>query len=227
MGRGRSVQPEWKVWRGLERSKTGRRTLLGVNLGLDEQVDAHDDQVAEKVETAAGVEHIGIFEGDPLGHLHHTQDDDDVGSICDGIMSVLHMLVLVEAVACDEVREGQDCCNATHTWGPRPAILNGSVEKDEETEEMETVGEGCPDERRSGSRPDSCWWWRVKQRSGLLDGDAPGKVVVDRYLWQWPGELGSPEVWPLQLFCGKKPPQRPTAWGGSVGGSAACDWLYT
>lgn len=50
---------------------------------------------------------------------------------------------------------------------------------------------------------------------------------VDRYLWQWPGELGSPEVWPLQLFCGKKPPQRPTAWGGSDGGSAACDWLYT
>lgn len=68
----------------------GRLTLLCVDLGPDVQVDAHDYQVAEQVESAAGVEHIGIFEGDPLGHLHHTQDDDDVGSACDGIMSVLH-----------------------------------------------------------------------------------------------------------------------------------------
>lgn len=67
----------------------GRLTFLSIDLGPDVQVDAHDDQVAEQVETAAGVEHIGIFEGDPLGHLHHTQDDDDVGSACDGIVSVL------------------------------------------------------------------------------------------------------------------------------------------
>lgn len=210
-----------------ERSREGRRTLLGVNLGLDEQVDAHDDQVAEKVETAAGVEHIGIFEGDPLGHLHHTQDDDDVGSICDGIMSVLHELVLVEAVACGEVRDGQDCCNATHTWGPKPAILNGFCRKTRRPKRWELLAR-LSGERRGGIRPDRCWWWWwMKQRSGLFDGDAPGKVAVDRYLWQWPGELGSPEVWPLQLFCGKKPPQRPTAWGGSDGGSAAFDWLYT
>lgn len=68
----------------------GRLTLLLVDLGPDVEVDAHDDQVAENVETAAGVEHIGVFEGDLLGHLHHTQDDDNVGTACDGIMSVLH-----------------------------------------------------------------------------------------------------------------------------------------
>lgn len=78
----------WKAG-GFTGGFRGRLTLLGINLGPDVEVDAHDDQVAKQVETTAGVEHIGIFEGDPLGHLHHTQDDDDVGSGCDGIMSVL------------------------------------------------------------------------------------------------------------------------------------------
>lgn len=94
-----------------------RLTLLSVNLGPDVQVDAHDDQVAEQVEAAAGVEHIGIFEGDPLGHLHHTQDDDDVGSACDSIMSVLYQRMgsaaeasWRSAIACD------DACDAGCCW---------------------------------------------------------------------------------------------------------------
>lgn len=91
--KGGRMSADWKVgggaWAVLEGVLRGTLTLLCVNLGPDVQVDAHDDQVAEQVETTAGVEHIGIFEGDPLGHLHHTQDDDDVGSACDGIMSVL------------------------------------------------------------------------------------------------------------------------------------------
>lgn len=97
-----------------------RLTLLRVDLGPDVQVDAHDDQVAEQVQTAAGVEHIGVFEGDPLGHLHHTQDDDDVGSACDGIMSVLCQgnglrgrSKLAEAVACDDARDA-GCCWDSH-----------------------------------------------------------------------------------------------------------------
>lgn len=57
----------------------GERTLLLVNLRLDVGVEAHDDQVAEEVETPDGVEHIGILKGDLLGHLHHTKYDDDVG----------------------------------------------------------------------------------------------------------------------------------------------------
>lgn len=91
---GAKMSADWKVksgaWGNLKGLFRGGLTLLRINLGPDVQVDAHDDQVAEQVETTAGVEHIGIFEGDPLGHLHHTQDDDDVGSACDGTVSVLH-----------------------------------------------------------------------------------------------------------------------------------------
>lgn len=111
----------------------------------------------------------------------------------------------------------------THTWGPRPAILN-DLSKDEETEAMGTIGEGRAgdgveadqaDVGGGGGGSNRCRVWQ--------DADAPGKVsvpVAGRF-----GVRGG--VWPLQLFCGKKPPQRPTAWGGSVPGSAACDWLWS
>lgn len=111
----------------------------------------------------------------------------------------------------------------THTWGPRPAILN-DLSRDEETE---TMGYNW---RRSGGRRSR----RADQadvggggggsnkRKVWQDADAPGKVSVPVA-----GQFGVPGgVWPLQLFCRKKPPQRPTAWGGSVHGSAACDWLH-
>lgn len=58
----------------------GRLTLLPVDLDLDVVVDAQDDQVADHVERAHGVEDIGVVEGDLLGHLDHAQDDHNVGA---------------------------------------------------------------------------------------------------------------------------------------------------
>ena len=44
-------------------------------------MDAEDDDVAERVKSAAEVENIGVLEGDLLGDLHHTKDDDQVGAV--------------------------------------------------------------------------------------------------------------------------------------------------
>lgn len=57
------------------------RTLLLVDLGLGVEVEANNDQVADDVEHTAGVQDIGVLEGDLLGHLHHPEDDDDVGTV--------------------------------------------------------------------------------------------------------------------------------------------------
>lgn len=44
-------------------------------------MDAEDDDVAERVKSAAEVENIGVLEGNLLGDLHHTKDDDQVGAV--------------------------------------------------------------------------------------------------------------------------------------------------
>lgn len=58
----------------------GRRTLLLVDLDLGVQVDGSDDQVAGNVEGANDVEGVGVIEGNSLGHLHHSKNDDNVGT---------------------------------------------------------------------------------------------------------------------------------------------------
>lgn len=55
-------------------------TLLLVDLELDVEVDGGDNDVAANVDGANKVEHILIFEGDPLGDLHHTKDDHQIGA---------------------------------------------------------------------------------------------------------------------------------------------------
>lgn len=55
-------------------------TLLLVDLELNVEVDAGDNEVAANVDGANKVEHVLIFEGDLLGDLHHTKDDHKVGA---------------------------------------------------------------------------------------------------------------------------------------------------
>jgi hypothetical protein len=56
------------------------RTLLLVDLGQDVGVYEGNDNIATDVDGADRVENLGIFEGDALRHLHHTEDDDQVGT---------------------------------------------------------------------------------------------------------------------------------------------------
>lgn len=56
-------------------------TLLLVNGALDIEVNSQDDDVADGIEGAAGIEDVGVFEGDLLGELHHSKDDDQVGAV--------------------------------------------------------------------------------------------------------------------------------------------------
>jgi hypothetical protein len=64
----------------VESSSRGERTILLVDLCLDVEVDARDDQVANNVQRAHAVEDIGVIEGNLLGDLHEPQDDDQVGA---------------------------------------------------------------------------------------------------------------------------------------------------
>lgn len=57
------------------------RTLLLVDLQLGVEVQSSNDDVAGKVDSANNVEHKRIIERNALRHLHHTQDDDQVGAI--------------------------------------------------------------------------------------------------------------------------------------------------
>jgi hypothetical protein len=59
----------------------GLRTLLLVDLELGVEVQAGDDQVAGNVQGADNVEGVGVFEGNLLGHLHHSKNDDKVGTV--------------------------------------------------------------------------------------------------------------------------------------------------
>lgn len=56
------------------------RTFLLINLRLDVEVDADNEDIAEHVERAHTVEDHGIVEGDLLARLHHHQDDNQVGA---------------------------------------------------------------------------------------------------------------------------------------------------
>lgn len=58
-----------------------RNTLLLVDLGLDIEVDAQNDHVGHDVQSPDAEEHIRVVEGNPLGDLHHPEDDDEVGTI--------------------------------------------------------------------------------------------------------------------------------------------------
>jgi len=59
----------------------GGPTLLLVNQEMDVRVNGDDDHVREDVDGANDVQGIGIIERDSLGHLHHSEDDDQVGTI--------------------------------------------------------------------------------------------------------------------------------------------------
>lgn len=56
-------------------------TLLLVDLDLGVEVDASNDHVANDVDRANDVKDVRVFEGDSLRHLHHSKNDDDVGSV--------------------------------------------------------------------------------------------------------------------------------------------------
>ncbi len=55
-------------------------TFLCVDFALHVDIDAHDDQVGEGVESAHDVENARVFEGYLFGDLHHKQDNDQVGA---------------------------------------------------------------------------------------------------------------------------------------------------
>ena len=49
-----------------------QRTVLLVDLSLDVEVDAGDDDIGEDVERAHAVENIGVVKGHSLGDLHES-----------------------------------------------------------------------------------------------------------------------------------------------------------
>lgn len=55
-------------------------TFLRVDLLSDEEIDTGDDQVGEDVQSADGHEDLRIIEGYLFRHLHHTQDDHQIGT---------------------------------------------------------------------------------------------------------------------------------------------------
>jgi hypothetical protein len=94
-GRGSSPEPIWegstylrvvksvndKSVAGFQRLRFERNTLLLVDLGLDIEVDAQDDHVGHDVQSPDAEEYIRVVERNPLGNLHHPEDDDEVGTI--------------------------------------------------------------------------------------------------------------------------------------------------
>lgn len=56
------------------------RTLLLVDNTLNVQVDGSNEHIATNVDGANNVEHLRVVERNALRHLHHTQDDDQVGT---------------------------------------------------------------------------------------------------------------------------------------------------
>lgn len=59
---------------------TRLRTLLLVDNALNIQVDDTNEDIATNVDGANNVEHLRVVERNALRHLHHTQDDDQVGA---------------------------------------------------------------------------------------------------------------------------------------------------
>ncbi len=55
-------------------------TFFAIDLRLQIQVDACNDNVGDDVECTNSHEHIGVAEWDLLGYLHHPKDDDQVGA---------------------------------------------------------------------------------------------------------------------------------------------------
>lgn len=57
------------------------RTVLLLDDYSAVHVQSEDDQIGEDVHPPDAVEPQRVFEGDLLGHLHHAQDHDEVGSV--------------------------------------------------------------------------------------------------------------------------------------------------
>ena len=101
-----------------------RRTLLPVDGVHDVEVDGEDEDIAERVKSAAEVENVGVLEGDLLGDLHHTKDDDQVGAIrivlASGISSPARDNAEDTAAWCSRVWQvGGD---VSYTCGERPIV---------------------------------------------------------------------------------------------------------
>lgn len=79
--------------RGVYALRGGWCTILGLDLAVDEQVDADNDDVADQVADADAVEPGRVLEWDALRHLHHAEHDDEV---CD--LRIHDVLVWVERV---------------------------------------------------------------------------------------------------------------------------------
>jgi hypothetical protein len=86
-------------------------TLLLVDLHLDVEVDAGNDQVADHVEGAHAVQDVRVLEGHLLAGLHHHQDNDEVGAggkqVLAGVLAQCLQRIL------------------TYIWGFIAAVLSG------------------------------------------------------------------------------------------------------
>lgn len=65
-------------------------TSFLVDLGLDVEVDARNDQVGHDVERAHAVQDVRVVKGDLLARLHHHQDDHEVGSVGNPMSAFAH-----------------------------------------------------------------------------------------------------------------------------------------
>ena len=66
-------------------------TLFLVNLLLEVKVDTEDDDVGDDVQDSHTHKDTGVIEGNFLGYLHHSEDDDQIGAVQEN-----YQLVLVE-----------------------------------------------------------------------------------------------------------------------------------
>ena len=56
------------------------RTLLLVDREVDVGIECNNDHVRENVASTNKQQRLRVVKGDPLGHLHHPKDDNQVGS---------------------------------------------------------------------------------------------------------------------------------------------------
>ena len=79
-----SVISDQYVFHGLgciEEATGGKLTFRFVYLHTNIEVDSSDDQVRDDIHRANCHQDIWVIERNFLGHLHHHEDDDQVGTV--------------------------------------------------------------------------------------------------------------------------------------------------
>ncbi len=62
------------------RAQGSKYTLLRVDLHLHVEVDPHNDEIGDHIENADAQKDLRVLKWYLLGHLHHAQDNEQIGT---------------------------------------------------------------------------------------------------------------------------------------------------